>query len=123
MRTYKVFWQGTSWVLSLPASICQSAGISKGDELCLKENGDKLIITNPSREYSVVRPREIEKDTYVVLVRVIGAEGAKGEYSHAQLGFILPKKVGERFANKEFTVKLEEKRGDKFKIVYQLAEN
>lgn len=119
MRSYKSFWQGGSWVISIPSSIAQSVGLNKNDIIMLKLEGDKIIVTNPPDDaVPIKRPKKVDDNTYLVLLRVIGAEGMSGNYPYAQLGFTIPREVADRFAKVEFEVSLIEKSEDSFKIAY-----
>ncbi len=119
MRTYKPFWQGTTWVLSIPSQICQALGIKRGDKLLLVVEDGKLILTRPKDAPKFRKSYKISDSEYLVTVRVIGAEGMKGKYDYTQLGFTVPSDiVTENVSKTEFEVVLEEKTRDSFKIVY-----
>lgn len=125
MRTYKSFWQGSSWVISIPSQICQSLKLKEKDVLLLKADPERRILTlaNPPEDCKTTkRPKKIDDNTYIVPVRVIGAEGVAGKYPYSQLGFTIPREVSEKFANVEFEVVLEERTANSFKIVYRPAE-
>lgn len=125
MRTYKSFWQGSSWVISIPSQICQSLKLKEKDNLILKVDTERrvLILTNPPKDMAKTkRPKKIDESTYLVPIRIIGAEGVKGKYPYSQLGFTIPKDVSEYFANVEFEVALEEKTANSFKIAYTPVE-
>lgn len=119
MKTYKSFWQGSSWVLSVPSQIVQSIRIQNKDNLLLKVEDDKLILTNPPEDMQKFKKsRKIGENTYIVTLRVIGGEGVNGKYLYIQLGFTIPKDISEKFANTLFEVVLEEKTANSFKIAY-----
>jgi len=125
MRTYKSYWQGSSWVVSMPSQIAQICGLDEGSNIQLEIHENEIVVTPPKNgEVRYKRPKKVEENKYIVPLRVIGAEGVTGKkkYLYRQLGFTIPKEFSDRFADKEFEINLQEKRDDFFKVIYTVVE-
>lgn len=103
---------GINHVLRIPAALCKVLGIKPGDSIRLTIKDSEIIVTNCTDKVS--RLRKIDKNTYIVPVRWIGAER-----KYLQLGFTVPSRIAEKFHDRRFSIELREKIGDSFKIVYK----
>jgi len=115
--TYKVFWAGSSYVISIPSQVMRALQVQPGDRIAISYDGEQLVVEKCA---DCPNKRRFERDGrtyYAVKVRVIGESRDKA----TQYGFTIPFELRDVLKDRVFEHPvIEEKRADGyFKLVYK----
>ena len=115
---YRPFWQGTTWVMSLPAQLFRALQIDKGDKVVIYLNDEGLVLEK------YMDHKEYPSNALYSTFRVIGGvtKGEKDEKTFfEQIGFTIPAVLAQQIKNCEFMFPIiVQKDGEYFKIIYKM---